>query len=550
MLEKSRLGKITAIIPVRAGSSRCPNKNIRAFSYTNLLEYRIKILKQVPEIDNIIVSTNDPEMKNIALLHGAHVHDRPSKYCKTETTATELYESLSGAVNTPIMLYTHCVTPFVRPETYSAFIKCFRENEIYDSIVSCQNLKHFMLMNGKPLNYDKNNIPPSQFLPDIYSPTFGTIVAFTKDVRETKNLIGTNPMFYELSQLEGIDIDTPFDFLVAELLFKQGIRSDMDIHNYIFKDITTKTPLLFDCTLRDGGYVNKWNFTKDFIIDLYETVKKCGFDYFEIGFLKHTETNLGILKHYADNSCKLASMCLIDEADQITSKYDGLTMIRVLYNPFKTKLDKVKLQNIRDLIALGYEVTVNIAYIDRVSDQQIGEICQSIKDIPLKAIYLADTYGSLDEKTTQNILLKFKTDLDLYNSSTNIAFHAHDNKRNALTKSKVAIDFPVCMLDSTISGMGRGGGNLSTEMLFLELGKSLIHIIKHRQKYRDVYEKHGNINLTEVMYAVSSYYGIHPDYVKTGLENDLDFETLYDFLLSLKMNGISDYIPSLLNKVE
>ena len=77
-------GKITAVIPVRKGSTRCKNKNIRDFGDTNLLKFKIKILKKVKGIDTILVSSNCDEMLNIAKNMGVNIHKRDDKYCTNE----------------------------------------------------------------------------------------------------------------------------------------------------------------------------------------------------------------------------------------------------------------------------------------------------------------------------------------------------------------------------------------------------------------------------------------------------------------------------------
>lgn len=213
-------GQITAVIPVRAGSSRCKNKNIRPFGDTNLLKLRIEVLKQVPEIDHIVVNTSDETMLTMAQNLGVNTVRRDAKYSHTDTSGSDLYYCLSSTVNTPLMMLAHCVTPFVRPETYSAIVQQFRQDRTHSALITAVNTKQYMFYgNGKPVNFDVSNQPPSQHLPDIYVPTFGCHVIETRTAHTEKTIMGQNPGFYEVSQQEGIDIDTPFDFKVAELLY-------------------------------------------------------------------------------------------------------------------------------------------------------------------------------------------------------------------------------------------------------------------------------------------------------------------------------------------
>jgi hypothetical protein len=272
-------------------------------------------------------------------------------------------------------------------------------------------------------------------------------------------------------------------------------------------------------------------------------VSSAGFDYCEIGFMKHIPENMSILKNHLNKTCKIAGMCLIDDMASIKNKIPGLSMIRVLYNPFKSMLDDEAISHMIRLIDLNYELTVNIAYIDRITETDIRNICDRLHALPIKCIYLADTYGCLDDKSTQILLIKFDRHLRGYGSSVDIGFHAHDNRRNASTKSRIALDFPVKMIDATVSGMGRGGGNLSDELLLLELGMDLTSIIAHRERYQHVYESLGNLTLPDVLNATSGYLGIHPDFVRDIVDNKIPYTDGYNILKKLSQKNIKDYSP-------
>ena len=72
---------VTAVIPVRAGSRRLKNKNLRPFNGVTLLEHKVLTLKQTPEVTKIVVSSDSEEMLNIAKNHGVDTHKRPAAYC-------------------------------------------------------------------------------------------------------------------------------------------------------------------------------------------------------------------------------------------------------------------------------------------------------------------------------------------------------------------------------------------------------------------------------------------------------------------------------------
>ena len=76
-----------------------------------------------------------------------------------------------------------------------------------------------MWLDGKPLNYDPKNSPNSQNLPDIVSMNYGCCILSKVDMIEMKNVVTMNPTFYLTDEIESIDIDTEFDFKVAEYIY-------------------------------------------------------------------------------------------------------------------------------------------------------------------------------------------------------------------------------------------------------------------------------------------------------------------------------------------
>jgi CMP-N-acetylneuraminic acid synthetase len=167
-----QLGKITAVIPVRSGSTRCKNKNYRDFGDTNLLKLKIETLKKVKTIDKILVSSNCDIMLGVAKKFGVNIHKRDEKFCTSNCSGTDLYLALANAIDTDILLMTFCVTPFVSVETFEKCINNYKKKNC-DSISTSYNFKHYLWYNNKPVNYDYDNSPPTQNLPDYVVPSYG-----------------------------------------------------------------------------------------------------------------------------------------------------------------------------------------------------------------------------------------------------------------------------------------------------------------------------------------------------------------------------------------
>lgn len=538
-------GKITAIIPVRSGSTRCKNKNIRKFNNTNLLKLKIETLKKVRGIDKIMVSSNDDEMLEIAKLAGAIPVKRDPKYCTTLCSGSDMYCALAEAVDTDIMLYTHCVCPFVSVETYENMINIWKNNMDYDSIMTAHELKEYLWYNNKPLNYDFDNAPPSQTINGYYIPTFGACIVKKKFVLKNRNIIGFKPYFYQVNQLESIDIDTPLEFYSAELLHKENISNIEQINNKINNDINNNKLELLDCTIRDGGYINNWNFTDKEVIDMYKTVSQSGFDYFEIGFRTDpkklqdkgkwcysTDNDIkNIIEKY--NGCKIAVMAKVGTVniDNFVkpASSSNVKLVRVLiphnnderFSIIDDKLIKDTHKFIRDLVDVGYEVSINFACFHHVTNEELDKILLPLSDIKIKSIYIADTYGSITPDEVEKQICR----LTKYNIPVGLHFHNFNN--DALAKLKEGIkNKNVLMIDSCINGMGRGLGNLKSEDLMMELNLNY-------EKMFDFSSKHFN-NKKELLYKLSSNLDIHPNFCEDLLKKDIDILNCIKILKYIK----------------
>ena len=210
--------KLTAIIPVRAGSQRVKNKNIKPFANTTLLDIKIETLKKVQGIDDIIVSSDSQEMLKIAKEHDVNVHIRDEYFASNEVNNSDFMQNLSTIVDEGHIMYSPCTSPLLSSETITEIVSKYKNNKLRN-IVTVTTQKHHMWLNGKPLNYDPSNAPNSQDLPDIYSINYGCCILSKDDLYKHKNVV-VEPTFHITNEIESIDIDTEFDFIIAEFVYK------------------------------------------------------------------------------------------------------------------------------------------------------------------------------------------------------------------------------------------------------------------------------------------------------------------------------------------
>ena len=214
---------ITAIIPVRKGSQRVKNKNKKLFSNSSLLEIKINQLIKLQKrnkISEIIVTSDDDEMLEIAKKLGVSTHKRDSYYASSTATNSEFFHNLANEVGSnQWIMYSPVTSPLVSIETYNEILSEFKNNPC--NMVTASPVKHHLWLDGAPINYKIEDSPNSQDLPDIYSINYAISIIKRSDMIKWKNVVTDNPTFKILDEIESIDIDTEFDFMIAELIYNK-----------------------------------------------------------------------------------------------------------------------------------------------------------------------------------------------------------------------------------------------------------------------------------------------------------------------------------------
>lgn len=218
--------KITAVIPIRSGSQRVKDKNLRPFANTTLMENKINSLLQVSKLDSIIVNTNSEEaieiVKEKYLQKGVKWHRREEYYASSQCSGSEFFQHLGEVTETDIFVYAPCTSPFVKPETISQCIQTYlNKMDECDCIATVSSIKEFMWLDGKPVNYNPQHAPNSQDLPDIVALNFGVTVTSRENLIANHNIIGKHPKFIKTTDIEAIDIDTPLDYYIAEQIYRK-----------------------------------------------------------------------------------------------------------------------------------------------------------------------------------------------------------------------------------------------------------------------------------------------------------------------------------------
>mmetsp|Transcript_3672 Transcript_3672/g.7408 ORF Transcript_3672/g.7408 Transcript_3672/m.7408 type:complete len:643 (+) Transcript_3672:1091-3019(+) len=542
-LKPPRNGRLVAVIPVRGGSTRCPGKNSRPFGSETLLERKIKLLRTVSGIDDVVVSSDCPQMLQLAKNLGARIHEREdqAKLHSSSTAGSDLFHLLgsSAAPDADYIMYATCVSPFLKKETIEDMINIFRtQPNKYDSVASVKSTKEFFFIDGHALNFNPEAQSNSQGVTPIQNLTFGACIIERENMVKLRNCVGKTPHFYEVDELESIDIDTPLEYIISEHLFTAGINTGEDVADYLQylkQKKTRQRPLFLDCTIRDGGYTNNWNFSNNFVAKAYAAVSAAGMEYFEIGFRTNVEmfpphSKLGKWAYVDDSLCKqiirdsgvttggakiavMAKMGTFSSEDFTDATDSPVDMVRVLFplyneekkSKFSEKLFATCVQMCREIKAKGYTVCLNLACADVLTMEEYEKICDLVVYSKAKMsshdgvssspgmfspgipccdfLYLADTYGAVDADLAARLVKKLRFELAIKHKciSCQIGFHGHNNLGDGWTKTLAAIDSGAAIVDSCILGLGRGAGNVQSEVLLCH-AKNMEDAIPGRRK--------------------------------------------------------------------
>jgi 4-hydroxy 2-oxovalerate aldolase len=235
---------------------------------------------------------------------------------------------------------------------------------------------------------------------------------------------------------------------------------------------------VFDCTIRDGGLVNNFHFTDDFVKGVYDTCVKAGIDYMEIG--KNNSPSLMSEDEFgAWNFCKEEDIRRIVGDNNTDLKIAVMSDIgRTVNSELLEKKDSVVdmiriatyIHQIDEAITLaqeahnkGYETTINIMAVAKVDEDELNDALEKISKTNVDVIYIADTFGSYYPRQIAQLAKKYTTMANKVGKKVGI--HAHNNIQLAFANTIEAKNNGVTFLDVTISGLGRGAGNCAMELL-------------------------------------------------------------------------------------
>ena len=275
---------------------------------------------------------------------------------------------------------------------------------------------------------------------------------------------------------------------------------------------------ILDCTLRDGGYYTNWDFSPTVIHNYFSAIETLPIDLIEIGyrniiskeyFGQFFYTPVSTINNIKKLTAKPLVIILnerdltIDQINDILLPCIGkIDMIRLAVDP--DNIDQAILKS-SFIKSMGFKVAFNVMYLSKwIHNYNFHKKFKTIEE-STDYLYMVDSFGAVFPSELRNSIKNIKK-----LSKVKLGFHGHNNLELAHANTLIAIEEGVDIVDCTILGMGRGSGNLKTELLLSTLSKTneinfdlLSQTIEDFQKLKDKYEWETNLP-----YMIAGVHGI------------------------------------------
>lgn len=551
-------------IPARYNSTRLNKKLLLPLGKYSCIQHTIqKLYKSSYFNDNIYVFTDSPEIKS-------HLHDSQCKIILTQGEYKNGTERIAKNLNMIDKTYDIVVNiqadePFISSKNidycinkhlshaekdtfYSTLHETNNENEYLKSTAS---LKVIVDKYNNVIYYSRNLIPfnkSGMINPNIKYKTFTGIYVY--DINKIIDYGNLNNTFLQdeedCEQLKVLEHGFKIKSYDTVEFNEISLNTEEDYAYLLNKYCKTKKSYILDCTLRDGGYINNWRFSETFIKDYKTLMQNCNIDFVEIGFLnkprlyksevvgKCRNIDQEYLDQFINRKFKTSVLCdyKVINIDLLKNKKNLqiIDLVRVAFHKHNM-LEAIETCSI--IKDLGYKVSVNAMAITNYNEKELDILLDKVNSKSFDILYIADSYGSLQSFELKDYISKFDKKL----TQTNIGIHLHNNMNNAyhnyLTNKDINIDKNL-YIDSTIFGMGRGAGNLQTELVIFNTNKSenkinllteiLIFIDEHLTK---IYNNNIKVKWGYYIdYFLSGLLKMHPNYINKFRDIELNFKSM------------------------
>ena len=312
---------------------------------------------------------------------------------------------------------------------------------------------------------------------------------------------------------------------------------------------------VLDCTVRDGGICNDWDFDVETVQKIYSALSDSGIDYMEIGY----QTKPGL---FDPNEVGLWRFCEESALKQVIqnsqSKMKLSTMVDVgrfrkqdLPNAQDSSIDVLRIATyahqmdaaldlLNDALNKGYETFINVMAVSTLTPDKVDVFLKQLSSSGVNNVAIVDSFGAMYPYHIRYLVQKYRS---ILGSNIGLGVHCHNNQQQAFANSIAAADEGVDFIDATIFGMGRGAGNCPLELLLFYLNnpnhtiEPILELTEYFVKLR--YDLLWGYHMP---YAITGYLNLHPRAAieQMASENRAEVVELYHRLASrLKMKKSS-----------
>ncbi len=278
---------------------------------------------------------------------------------------------------------------------------------------------------------------------------------------------------------------------------------------------------VLDCTIRDGGICNQWDFDHGVVKRVFEALVEAGIDYMEIGY----KTQDGLFSRddvgpwrFCDEAdlaqvvrpspLKIATMVdigRVNPKDIPSADNTAIDVIRIA--TYAHQMDEA-LELLDRCLEQGFETFMNVMAVSTLAPDEVDTFLNKLAGSGVHNVALVDSFGALYPYHVRYLVHKY---MNYLGERIKVGVHFHNNQQQAFANSIAAIDEGVDFVDATLHGIGRGAGNCPLELLLFYLDNPKYNV----RPILDLVEEFASMRDTlrwgyHLPYAISGFFNIHP----------------------------------------
>ena len=574
-------------IPARFNSTRLNKKLLLPLNDKSCIQHTIsQIYKSKYFNNNIIVFTDSEIIKENIIDYNCNIILTDGEYKNGSERISKNLDKIDEKYN--IIVNIQADEPFISHINIDfcidKHIENINQNNFYTTLHETENSEEYLKSTASlkvivnkyndVLYYSRNIIPSNkkgEINKTIKYNTFTGIYVYNKlsllQYSTMENTFLQNEE--DCEQLKVLENGFKIKSYETKVYNEISLNTEEDYKFLINKyKIKNKKSYILDCTLRDGGYINNWRFNNEFIENFITIMNETNVDFVEIGFINkdqfYKKKTTGIMRNineeyldlYANSKFKISVLGDYKNINmELLRKKINVDLVRIAFNK-KDMDDAIKI--CKEIQDLGYNVSINAMAITNYSKDELNNLINIVNKHKFFLLYLADSYGGLNNDNINIYLNMFNEKLD----NTAIGIHLHNNMNNAFSNFEYSLNLNInkeLYIDCTLFGMGRGAGNLQTELVLNKMKKNLnkdilLKLLYFIEKYiKNLYNNNVCNWGYDLDFFIAGIFNLHPNYIVKIREFNLSFNNLI-FLIKLILKNKKgayfdlDYINQLIRE--